>query len=93
MITHFFDVAITNSWIQYKSNSKVLNRPAKKPQQYLDFKLHLAEDLLNCPEQLDDSCEDSEEEYAPPTRMRIQQPEPSVRGLGARHTSEMMDTM
>uniref|UniRef100_A0A3B4T941 PiggyBac transposable element-derived protein domain-containing protein n=1 Tax=Seriola dumerili TaxID=41447 RepID=A0A3B4T941_SERDU len=74
VITHYFDVAITNSWIQYKSNSKVLNRPAKNTEQYLDFKLHLAEELLDSPE-LNDSSEDSEEEYKPPTKMRIPQPE------------------
>ncbi|KAK0131303.1 PiggyBac transposable element-derived protein 3 [Merluccius polli] len=90
VITHFFDVAITNSWIQYKSDSRVLNRLAKNTQQYLDFKLHLAEELLESPE-LDDSSEDSEEEYEPPTKMRIPQPEPSVRRLGATHMPEMMD--
>lgn len=90
VITHFFDVAITNSWIQYKSDSKALNRPVKNTQQYLDFKLHLAEELLESPE-LDDSSEDSEEEYELPTKMRIPQPEPSVRRLGAKHMPEMVD--
>lgn len=90
VVTHFFDVAITNAWIQYKSDSKALNRPAKNTQQYLDFKLHLAEELLDSPS-FDDSSEDSEEEYQPPTKTRIPQPEPSVRRLGARHMPEMMD--
>ncbi|XP_027137478.1 piggyBac transposable element-derived protein 3-like [Larimichthys crocea] len=90
VMTHFFDVAITNSWIQYKSDSKVLNRPAKNTQQYLDFKLHLAEELLDSLA-FDDSSEDSEDEYQPPTKKRIPQPEPSVRRLGARHMPEMMD--
>lgn len=90
VMTHFFDVAITNAWIQYKSDSKALNRPAKNTQQYLDFKLHLAEELLDS-SSFDDSSEDSEEEYQPPTKMRIPQPEPSVRRLGARHMPEMMD--
>ncbi|KAJ0004186.1 hypothetical protein NQD34_010400 [Periophthalmus magnuspinnatus] len=90
VMTHFFDVAITNAWIQYKSDSKALNRPAKNTQQYLDFKLHLAEELLDSPS-FDDSSEDSEEEYQPPTKTRIPQPEPSVRRLGARHMPEMLD--
>uniref|UniRef100_A0A3B4ZK71 Si:ch211-255f4.7 n=1 Tax=Stegastes partitus TaxID=144197 RepID=A0A3B4ZK71_9TELE len=77
VMTHFFDVAITNAWIQYKSDSKALNRPAENTQQYLDFKLHLAEELLDSPS-FDDSSEDSEEEYQPPTKTRIPQPEPSV---------------
>lgn len=45
VMTHFFDVAMTNARIQYKSESKVLNQPAKNKQQYLD--LHLAEELLD----------------------------------------------
>uniref|UniRef100_A0A087YB86 PiggyBac transposable element-derived protein domain-containing protein n=1 Tax=Poecilia formosa TaxID=48698 RepID=A0A087YB86_POEFO len=89
VITHFFDVAITNAWIQYKSDSKVLNLSAKNTQQYLDFKLHLDEELLDGSSS-DDNSEDSEEEYQPPIKTRIPQPEPSVRRLGARHMPEMM---
>lgn len=72
VMMHFFDVAITNAWIQYKSDSKVLNRPANNTQQYLDFKLHLAEELLDSLS-FDDSSEDSEEEYQPPIKTRIPQ--------------------
>ncbi|KAE8278218.1 hypothetical protein D5F01_LYC23708 [Larimichthys crocea] len=80
VMMYFFEVAITNAWIQYKSDSKVLNRPAKNTQQYLDFKLHLGEELLDSPP-LDE----------PPTKTRIPQPEPSVRRLEARHMPDMMD--
>ncbi|CAJ1081222.1 piggyBac transposable element-derived protein 3-like isoform X2 [Xyrichtys novacula] len=90
VMTHFFDVAITNALVQYKSDSKVLNRPAKNTQQYLDFKLHLAEELMDSAS-FEDSSEDSEEEYQPPAKTRLPQPEPSVRRLGSRHMPEMMD--
>ncbi|KAK1806165.1 hypothetical protein P4O66_000058 [Electrophorus voltai] len=91
VIGHFFDVAITNSWIQYKSDSKVLNRPAKDTQQYLDFKLHMAEELMNNTYLDHSSSEDSEEEYEPPVKKRIPQPEPYVRKYGAMHMPEMVD--
>lgn len=77
IVCNYFDVAITNLWIQYKSDSKALNKPAKNTKQYLDFKLHLAEELLECPE-LDNSSKKSEEEYEPPTKMRFSQPKPSA---------------
>ena len=92
VISHFFDVAITNSWIQYKSDSKAVKRTTKDTNQYLDFKLHLAEELmesLDSPEP--DADEESDEEYEPPAKIRIPQPEPSVRRLGATHMPEMMD--
>ncbi|CAG5993253.1 unnamed protein product [Menidia menidia] len=90
VVTHFFDVAITNAWIQYSSDSTALNRTAKNTERYLDLKLHLAEEPMESPA-FDDSSEDSEEEYRPPSKTRIPQPEPSVRRVGAIHMPEMMD--
>jgi len=45
---------------------------------------------LECLE-LDDSGETSQEEYEPPTKMRIPQPKPSVCRLGATHMPEMLE--
>lgn len=70
--------------------SEVLKRPAKNTQQSLEFNLHLAEEMLDS-SSFDDSSEDSEEEYQPPSKTRIPQREPSVCRLGARHMPAMMN--
>ena len=89
MISHFFDVAITNSWVQYKCDCKALNIAVKDTEQYLDFRLHLAEELLDRSE--DDGGSDNSLGYEPPTQRRLPQPERSVRRRGAVHMPEMMD--
>lgn len=98
VITHFFDVAIVNAWIQYHSDSKVLEQPEKQTKQYLDFKLDLAEELMACDNQYSEKessdDDDSDEYVAPPPnkrRMWIPQPEKAMRRKGASHMPEMVD--
>ena len=45
-VMHFFDLAATNSWIQYRADHKASGKPEKERLQYLEFKLLLAEQII-----------------------------------------------
>lgn len=46
VILHLFDMVVVNSWMEYKSDFKILN-PRKKPLDLLDFRLNLGEYLIS----------------------------------------------
>ena len=45
-VMHLFDLAVTNSWIQYRTDHKASGKPEKERLQYLEFKLLLAEQII-----------------------------------------------
>ena len=45
-VMHLFDLAVTNSWIQYRTDHKASGKPEKESLQYLDIKLLLAEQMI-----------------------------------------------
>lgn len=47
MICHVFDVAVANSWLQYKKDAEGLNVPKKYQLDLMKFKIDLAKDLIN----------------------------------------------
>ncbi|XP_061567239.1 piggyBac transposable element-derived protein 3-like [Cololabis saira] len=86
---HFIDLAITNSWLQYREDRWALRRlatqesgPAKKPHQYLEFKILLAEELITQGQtgQQDQRSErnTSDEEYSQQNKRRKPQPNNTV---------------
>lgn len=89
-VFHFFDLAITNSWLQYKSDCQFL---AKKPLKFLDFKLLLGEELISRAQAgvTSDSDGDSEDDYTPPRQKWKPQPNAALRHYGAIHLPEMVD--
>lgn len=46
MAMHFFDLAICNSWIQYKKHAEILKIPKKKIMDSMDFRMDIAESLI-----------------------------------------------
>ncbi|KAL3976617.1 heat shock protein [Sarotherodon galilaeus] len=85
-VLHFFDLAITNSWLQYRSD---LQFRGKKPLKLLDFKLLLGEELIT--QAQGGSANDSVDDYTPPRQKWKPQPNEALRHYGAIHLPEMVD--
>ncbi|KAM9391731.1 sodium-dependent neutral amino acid transporter B(0)AT2 [Pholidichthys leucotaenia] len=85
-VFHFFDLAITNSWLQYKGDFQFLG---KKPLKFLDFKLLLGEELITQAQV--GIASDSEDDYTPPRQKWKPQPNAALRQYGAIHLPEMVD--
>uniref|UniRef100_A0A3P9C5B5 PiggyBac transposable element-derived protein domain-containing protein n=1 Tax=Maylandia zebra TaxID=106582 RepID=A0A3P9C5B5_9CICH len=75
-ILHFIDLAITNSWLQYRQGSEAMQQ-AEKNTQYLEFKLLLAEELINKGQTWEQDLNNTNE---------------SVRKYGALHLPEMVNS-
>lgn len=84
VILHFFDLAITNAWLQYRNDCQL---QGKKPLKFLEFKLLLGEQLITHGQAGLSS--ESEDDY---TRQKWKpQPNASLRHYGAIHLPEMVD--
>ncbi|XP_048860909.1 piggyBac transposable element-derived protein 3-like [Brienomyrus brachyistius] len=98
-ILHFFDLAATNSWIEYRIDHETNGRLEKDRLQYLEFKLLLAEDLIaqaQCGQgqEFDEVVSDvsTDDEYIPPKRRSVEpQPNDSLKKYGAIHMPKMVE--
>jgi len=46
MVSHAFDMAVSNSWLEYVEDAKKLKIPKKKIMDLLNFRMRLAEELI-----------------------------------------------
>jgi len=46
MVSHAFDMAVSNSWLQYIEDTKKLKVPKKEIMDLLSFRMRLAEELI-----------------------------------------------
>ena len=83
-VMHFFDLAATNSWIQYRADHKASGKPEKERLQYLEFKLLLAEQIIAQAQggrgqqvASDEEMSTDDEEYTPTRKSRPVEPQPS----------------
>ena len=81
-LMHFIDLSCANSWREYIIDCKKNERPPKDTKKYLEFKLDIAENLLNSINQISSS----EDEENSVTRSRVTPlPNPAKRKKAADH--------
>ena len=93
-MTHFFDLAVVNSWILYCRDKKILKVPRKDILQFLQFKLQIAQAYLAATDDCDDvhiSEDDSEEGPSAKRRRSVEVPAIPQRTSAAKHLPEMTD--
>ena len=103
-ILHAFDLAATNSWIEYRSDHQISGRPDKERLQYFDFKLLLAEEMITQAQGArgqqddkvasdDDEMSTEDKEYIPAKKRRRVDPQPNgdVKRCGALHLPKMVE--
>jgi len=92
-MTHFFYLAVVNSWILYCRDKKILQVPGKDILQFLQFKLEIAQVYLtaadDCDDVLHESDDDSDDGPSAKRRRSVEVPAISQRTSAAKHLPEM----
>lgn len=86
-IFHFIDLAVVNSWNEYKIDCEENIMPKKNILQFLEFKLCVAEKLMNASSE-EVFCSSDDESERPSVRVPL--PDVKRRKTSAKHLPEMM---
>lgn len=95
-ILHFFDLSLTNSWLQYRETQKTLGTPSKGIPQFRTFKLNYGQSLIEMNDKMakrqQEANEESDEEVVrnlpTPDRRVTEGPSVERRCQGAVHLPE-----
>jgi hypothetical protein len=92
-ILHFVDVAVVNSWIQYRKDRRALADNAKDIKQLMDFKMDIADAWLSTPPHKSDESESDDDNQPGPSAKRMCHPMPSEhrRYSGTKHLPDMVE--
>lgn len=86
-ILHFIDLSVANSWAEYKTDCKENNVPCKNILQFLEFKLNVADKLMNATASETNSSTSGDESERPSVRVPL--PDPKRRKTCAKHMPKM----
>lgn len=86
-IFHFFDMALSNSWIQYRRDMKAMQRKPKDTLKFLEFRSAVGHALIAQAEQ--ESAEE-DEEWSPPIKRASLQPK-NAKENPAKHLPRLAD--
>ncbi|KAH9374885.1 hypothetical protein HPB48_004162 [Haemaphysalis longicornis] len=65
---HLFDIALANSWRQYTEDLRAQQKRTKEIPKFLEFRLEIAETLVEHGQKVDNEESDSDAEWAPPSK-------------------------
>lgn len=67
-IFHLFDIALSNSWMQYVQDMRAQQKRQKEIVKFLEFRLSVGEELIAQAQSQNEAESDSDEEWCPPPK-------------------------
>lgn len=91
VLLHFFDLSVTNAWLQYRSDCFFQKKRSRDIMKFLQFRMKLAEEMLQCPTAGDDVVDEEAPEYEqPPNKKRRKLPPLHFR-VNGQHMPQFVD--
>ncbi|KAL3249454.1 hypothetical protein MRX96_056007 [Rhipicephalus microplus] len=89
-IFHLFDIALSNSWMQYKQDMRAQQKRQKEIVKFLEFRLSVGEELIAQAQSQNEVESASDEEWCPPPK-RAPLPPVEARAKTLGHFTRLTD--